>query len=496
MPQQGWTRRQVLGAGGSLAAGIVGLSMAGCSAEAASKTRPAVAPKVQRFISRPDLTPPVVTVHTNKIPDDPRCIFLNAPWTGAGHGGTMILDHRGDLVWFGSNSAAEHRMDFDAQTYQGKQVLTWYQGQVLGVGYGNGEAVVADSSYRTTHVIRAARGEHVDLHEFTITPQGTALVTAFQKMPADLRPVGGPASGQMLTGIAQEIDIATGKLLFEWNSWDHIGLTETYQKRSDQKAGTPFDYFHINSISLAPDGNLLIGARNTWAVYKVNRRTGEVIWRLGGKKSDFEMGPGTQFYWQHHSRLHGPDVMTIYDDGANPPEEKSSRALILAVDEKGMKVTLRRQFIHPHKNVLAMAMGSAQLLPGGGMFVGWGTSPYFSQFGPDGALLFDASVDKNAPSYRAFTHEWHGHPTAPPALAVRHRPGGATVYASWNGATEVASWKVLAGASDSALTLAGSARRNGFETAIRVPQKGPYFAVRAYSADGKPLGRSPVVKIA
>jgi hypothetical protein len=258
----------------------------------------------------------------------------------------------------------------------------------------------------------------------------------------------------------------------------------------------PFNYFHINSLAIDQDGDLLVSSRNTWTVYKISRTTGTIIWRMNGKKSDFTMGPGARFFWQHDVRPHGDGVLTVFDNGALPVEEQQSRALILAVGTSARHVTLTKAYVHPGRRMVAGAMGNAQLLPDGRMFVGWGTEPYFSEFAPGGRLLLDGSMSKGAPSYRAYTEHWAGRPAELPAAAARHRSGGATVYASWNGATDVASWTVLAGKTQTALTKVASARRTGFETAIAVRGPGPYFAVQPHDAAGQALSRSAPVKIA
>ena len=498
---EGWTRRQLLQRTGTAAAAAAGLGLVGCGTGNATPRQGTLAKNLQHFVSRPDLTPPKVTLrvdHGHQL----QYLFLGLANSGPGQGGAMIMDTTGELIWFAPDTGPyQSKMDFQRQVYRGRPVLTWFQGRVVAGGYGEGVAKIADDSYQITHTIRAHNGLQVDEHEFNITPQGTALVSAFHKQRYDLSRLGGPKHGWLLSGVAQEIDIATGKLLFEWDSLDHVGFDETYlpvQGGHGSKT-LPYDYFHINTIEDAGDGDLLIGARNTWCVYKVSRKTGQIVWRLNGKKSDFTMGPGSQFYWQHDTRLHDPDVLTVFDDGYDgvlPQDEKESRALILHVDYDEMLVTLRKQFIHPGERVLAKAMGNAQLLPGGGMFVGWGTNPYFSEFDADGKLVLDGELIKGDPTYRSFIGEWSGHPIELPAAAARHRSGGATVYASWNGATDVASWTVLAGTSQSGLTQAGSARKSGFETAIAVPSKGPYFAVQAHDAHGHALSRSAPVKIA
>jgi hypothetical protein len=496
-----WTRRQVLAQAGAAAAGAAGLGIAGCSsavspAGGAGSHAARAAGGLQHFVSRPDLTPPEVTLTRPGLSPGSRYTFLNAPWSGPGHGGSVIRDSRGDLIWLGANTPAHHRMDFTTQAYQGRAVLTWWEGEVTPGGWGLGAGVIADSSYRTIHTIHAARGLMADLHELFLTPEGTALITAYRHRTADLSSVGGPARGVVISGVAQEIDVATGRLLLEWDSLDHVPLTESYQEFSGGTTANPYNYFHINSIAVAPDGDLLISGRNTWAVYKVARRSGRIAWRLGGRKSDFRLGPGVRFYWQHDARPHGPAMLTLFDNGAAPARERRSRALSIHLDTRAMRATLAQAFTHPGRVLLANAMGSMQLLPGGRVFVGWGTEPYFSEFGPGGTLLLDGKITTGDPSYRAFSHQWAGRPAELPAAAARPAAaGGARVYASWNGATEVASWSVLAGPAASALAVAGSARRAGFETEVQVPGAGPWFAVEPRDASGRVLARSAPARL-
>lgn len=494
-------RRNLLRLAGASAAGAAGLGLAACAGKGPAQQALPTADVSHGYITRPDLTPPAITVTRHGLGADSRYIFLDAPYSGPGHGGALILDDRGDVVWFSPSTPAEHKLELNTQTYQGKPVLTWFQGLVT-EGYGQGVAVIADSSYKVRHVIHAANGLLADFHEFALTPQGTALITAYRKHPGkDLSSVGGPANGVLVSGVAQEIDVATGKLLFEWDSIDHVPITETQQKPTGGDGGhgtaaSPFNYFHINSITVDNDGDLLISSRNTWTIYKVKRdHAGTVVWRMGGKKSDFSMGPRTRFFWQHHVRQHPSGVLTLFDNGDAPQEEKRSRALILDVNYQRKHVTLRKAYTHPGVLLLANAMGSAQLLPDGRMFVGWGTEPYFSEFAADGRLLLDGAIIKGAPSYRAFTDDWTGHPADRPAAAARQHGHGATVYVSWNGATEVKRWTVYAGKSAKSLAEVGSAAKNGFETAIAVRDKGPYFAVGARDARGATLARSPVVRI-
>jgi hypothetical protein len=491
-PARGLTRRQLLTRAGAVAAGAAAVGIGGYAGVSSLGSPHRRAPLVQRFVSRPDLAPPALQV--TGAADASHHLFIAAANAGPGQGGAMILDPSGGLVWFGPDTSTERKMDFSTQTFGGQPVLTWWEGDVVD-GYGKGQAVIADTSYRVRHVVRAVGDDlMVDLHEFTLTPQGTALITAFRTSRTDLTSVGGSASDWVLSGVVQEIDVATGRLLFEWDSLDHVPVTDTYQAFTTHTQAKPFDYFHVNSIIPSDDGDLLVSARNTWAVYKIARPGGAIRWRLGGKNSSFAMGPGVRFYWQHHARPHPGGVLSLFDDGAAPKEEPQSRAILLDLDTTRMTASLYKQYVHPSR-VLTPAMGSAQVLPDGGMFVGWGSTPRFSQFTPDGKVVFDAQLPVNDPTYRAFSYPWSGHPLDSPAAAARSTSANsATVYASWNGATNVAAWTVLGGLSRSSLATVGAGLRTGFETEIVVASPGPYFAVVALDASGRALGRSAPVR--
>ena len=461
--------------------------------------------KVLHFVSRPDLTPPALTIAnygTAGASDPPYFILTPSgyPRTGPGTPGLMILDRHGGIVWYSPNtgfpaSKGMGRVDLKVQSYRGNPVLTWWEGQITR-GTGEGKAIIAGTSYRTIATVNAGDGLQADLHDFVISPQDTALVTANRPVTTDLSQVGGPARGVALSGVVQEIDIPSGRVLFEWSSIDYVPVTDTYVPFYGGTTAAPFDYFHVNSISVAPDGDLLLSARNTSTVYKVSRSTGQVAWRLGGKRSSFAMGPGATFWFQHHVLSQGRDTLSIFDDGGAPPaKEPQSRAILLSLNTGAMRATLRRSYAHP-AGLAAANQGSMQVLADGGVLVGWGNLPYFSQFTAEGALILDGQFPVGDQSYRAFTAAWTGHPTDKPAAAARVNPaGGSVVYASWNGATEVNTWAVLAGKTADALAKVGSQPRSGFETMITVNSAGPYFAVTALDVGNHVLGRSATVRI-
>jgi Arylsulfotransferase (ASST) len=477
------TRRRFLGAAASGAVWVALGSTLGCES-----AKPARAGQAWTFRSRPDLSPPVIEVTAQARDTAPGYIFVapkNGPGeAGPGQDGCLILDNTGQPIWFRPVAReAMDVMDFKVQNYRGRSVLTWWEGEHT--GYGQGEYVLLDRSYREVRRVRAGKGYESDHHEFLISPQDTALFTIYHKVPMDLSAIGGEKDAVVLDGIVQEVDIESGGVLFEWHSLEHVSLEESYDK--------PYDYFHVNSIDVEHDSNLLVSSRKTSTVYKIDRNTGEIIWRLGGKKSDFEMGPGTRFAYQHDARRQADDTITIFDNG-NMNEVEQSRGIVLELDEKAMTAKLVREYTHPDK-VRAATQGNVQVLPNSNVFVGWGSKPVLSEFASDGGLLFSAAFPAEGESYKAFRFPWSGQPDDAPALAaVRKRFGEVTLYASWNGATEVATWEVLAGSNPEGLEAVASAPRKGFETPITVETTEAYVGVRAKNGSGMVLGTSRAVK--
>jgi hypothetical protein len=391
-------------------------------------------------------------------------------------------------VWFHPTTPLT-AMNFRLALLKGKPVLTWWEGKAER-GLGRGYHVVMDSTYKVIARL-PSRGRPFGLHEFVVTQRGTALVIKHVVRPASLSSVGGPPRGEVIGCIVQELAIPSGRVLFEWRSLDHVAIEESYAPY----AGHAYDYFHINSIDVDADGNLLVSARNTWAVYKIHRKTGKVLWRLGGKRSDFRMGPGTRFAWQHDARHHDEGrLISIFDNSAEPPVARRSRAIVIALDRRARYAGLAREYAHP-RGLLAPFMGNAQVLRNGNVVVGWGGLPYITEFHRNGRVRFDARLPRGGMNYRAFRFPWVGRPQEPPRLVRRTVAGRRRLYVSWNGATEVAAWRVESGAGADQLDAAVTRPRQGFETSFPVPPSGRFAAAVALDVRGRVLGRSNTVRL-
>jgi hypothetical protein len=361
--------------------------------------------------------PPPVTVLTGHASRADGDIFISPtgdPTTYAN--GPEILTSTGKVVWFKAVPAGQEAADFRAQTYHGKPVLTWWQGTGLG-GVSTGTDYIYSDRYQQIATVQAGNGYSADGHEFLITPWNTALILIYTTATADLTSIGGPANQTVVNGIVQEISIKTGKVLFQWNSADHVPYSQSEQPLP-ASASTPWDWFHVNAVHVARDGSLLVDARNTWTTYDVSLRTGQIRWQLGGKDSTFALnaGPGQAldsaneiFAWQHDPEQVGRNTFTFFDnDSSGTPLLSYSRAVTVRLNFRAKVATLVAADNQP-EGLSAPSQGNAQTTGNGDLFVGWGALPYFSEFSRSGALLFNAEFPAGVNTYRAYQLPWPSH---------------------------------------------------------------------------------------
>jgi hypothetical protein len=463
--------------------------------------------EIQHYSTAPSLTPSSVSITTPAKPSATPGDLLLAPYQGDGTAGPMIAEQNGNLVWFHPLPTGEQATSLKVQQYDGKPVLTWWQGRILEVGFGQGEDVIYNTSYQRVGSVHAGNGYHADLHEFRLEPEGTAWIDMFDPIEANLSPYHGLSNGTITDSVIQEIDVKTGLVMWEWHALGHIPISESHNPAP--KASYPWDYVHINSISPGgagsdlqegaagadQPGNVLLSSRNTWTLYDVDLRSGAVRWRLGGEHSNFKLGPGTRTYWQHDAEWQPGGLISVFDNGSDPPKEKQSRGLLLDPNLQAHTVTLVKQFTNPTKTLLASSQGNLLTLPGGDWLMGYGGLPNFTEYDSSGHVLLDGTLGKNVQNFRTYLYPWSAQPPgAPSVLATPGAGGTIAVAVSWNGATEVASWQVLAGASPSALAPVASAAKTGFQTTIAAPTAGPYVAVRALDGAGTVIGTSATVK--
>jgi hypothetical protein len=413
-----------------------------------------------------------------------------------GQSGPLILDSKLQPVWFQPVQEKLVASNLSLQTYEGKPALAWWQGLVTSTGATeSGEDVVVNQHYQTVARLKATNGWVLTLHAIVISGQD-AWVTANKNIAKDLSNYGGAYNGALIDSAVQEYNLKTGKLLGSWDALDHIPLDDSYATVPTN--GFPWDAYHVNAIDLLGNGTFLVSMRNTWAAYLVDAATGKIEWTLGGRRSSFRFGPGAEFQWQHDVALTSPSTVTMFDDhccqltggGTRVPPTGPSRGLVLNLNQGTHVATLAAQYAGTSDEFESEYMGDMQPLSNGNVFIGWGSEPYFSEYSASGKLLLEANFPGNDLSYRSMVEQWVGLPLSSPVGAARQTGAKTTVYASWNGATQVVSWRVLGGSSAKRMAVVTSATRSGFETTIPVSQSYKSLEIQALDANGRVIGTS------
>jgi Arylsulfotransferase (ASST) len=489
-----------------------------CSALAAAALAPAAATATPpigayttkgayTFVSAPNLHPPKLhtdapTVSSKLAPGyfmTTNFKNLTSALPMVGEGGPLILDSHLQPVWFDPIGTNVVGSNLRAQMMDGKPVLSWWQGVISSTGATtSGEDVVVDQHYRTVATLKGQNGWVISTHEMMISGHD-AWVTSYRNVPLDLAPYGGLTNGVLTDAAVQEYNLENGQLLETWDALQHIPLTLSQTHPSPVAGLTgpiPWDAYHVNSIQLQGYGSFLVSMRNTWAAYMVGA-TGAIEWTLGGKDSSFALPLNAQFQWQHDVELHPGNVVSVFDDaccaitgpGTFGPPSGPSRGLVLKLNPSTHTGTLVSQYEHGG-GFNAAFLGDTQLLPDGNVLVGWGSQPYFSEYAKSGKLLLDAVWPTPNVNYRAYLQSWVGKPFFPPSGAAHSSHGKATLYASWDGATLLAGWNVLAGPGPKHLTVVAHGAKNGFETVIPLGANYKSFKVQALDGHGHVLGTS------
>jgi len=369
-----------------------------------------------------------------------------------------IYDTDGRLVW---TSAYERQQIYDlkVQTYNGQQYLTFWSGDDTVGGHGAGTIHMYDKNYQEFKKIRATNGKDADLHDFVITPNGTALLTIYARRDVDLTAVGKPFVGPVWDCYIQEVDMETGEAVFEWSALDHLKISSAMNEiGTDGENDVPWDWFHINSIDKDNKGNYLISSRFLQALIYIDGRTSEVIWIMGGKDNmfvDLSQGNATNFAYQHDARWADDyTAITMFDNAVDDLhlDRALTRGLKIKVDQEAMTAEIAAEYFNP-RQILGKSQGSYQTLPNGHVLLGYGDSAAFTEYAADGTVLCDVHFSpesrysfSDVMSYRVHKYEWHGWPlTIPVSVLDQSDDREWRVFVSWNGATEVKEW-ILEGA--------------------------------------------------
>ncbi|RFU33836.1 hypothetical protein B7463_g2515, partial [Scytalidium lignicola] len=451
--------------------------------------------------SEPDIKAPLFNItHYDEGTISPGYWFID-PYDGLGtrrsktlaslfQVGAHMYDNRGELVWSGA-AVFENRNSFDFKVIQinGTSHLSLILAE-------NGErdmdlrgaGIIMDSQYTVQQKVHMPDSSNFNMHEFNVIEDGhSALVITWVPKWQSLEPQQDTARYAWVANSGfQEIDLRTNKVIFDWNSLDHIDVSTsrslTAGGATSQQA---WDWIHINSIDKDANGDYLVSARHTSTIYKVSGRDGSIIWQLGGNNSSFVHEDGFNFSFQHDARFrenNSTHTIISFLDNASNGQEAFATANISSV----LYTDLR---------------GSVQELPNSNIFVCWSDNGYISEFTSSGELALEAKfMSERFVVYRAYKFNFTGLPLYPPA--VKAYAFGTTTetittvfYVSWNGATEVTEWQFHGnGIGEPEFHLIGSTKKEGFETMYMSAGYQKYVYVEALDVQGISLGRSEVVE--
>jgi len=305
----------------------------------------------------------------------------------------MILDNASDVVF----SRPVGTMSTDLKV-QPNGHLTYYDGVRKCF-------LELDNTYAVVDSFRAVNGFTTDVHDFVLLPNGHALILAQEGRFIDMRKIveGGSWTAWVIGSAIQELD-RNKNVVFQWRSLDYIPVTDATH---ENLKALQIDYIHSNALDVDTDGNILLCSRHLDEVTKIDRETGKIIWRLGGKGNQFTFtNDPIGFSHQHSARRTPAGTILLFDNG-NFHAPRLSRAVEYAIDDSAKTATLVWEYRHA-PDVYAPAMASVQRLENGNTLIGWGaaSSPAVTEVRPDGSVALEMEFPDNIISYRAFRFPW------------------------------------------------------------------------------------------
>lgn len=417
--------------------------------------------------------------------------------------GAHIFDHQGHLIWSGIDATGGAGQT-DVQglhicQYRGENYLCAWAGHRRGM-HGSGLGLIINQHYEVVKTVQSCSATaSADMHEFILTADNTAIITVYQPQYHQGR--------WILNSLFQEVALDDGRCVFEWSALDHIDLNESYVPidsyalvGSGTNQARAWDYCHINSVEKLCNGDFLVSLRHTDTILRISGNDGRILWRLNGKKTDFEM-VGTSFRRQHMARVMEEEanhtIISLFNNDSDGFTAKGQVAtgVVVRVDHSNNTATEVTQFRVPaYLTKQSKGMGSHQQLRNGNHFVGYGTDSAMTEHHPNGSLLWAAHLPWRSWNYRAFKDAWIGLPKSPPALWTYARSNSSPIafHASWNGATNVSHWKFYGASSRyGPFAQAGSTVKTGFETSLLGDRFYPFAFAEACSEEGS-LGRSVI----
>ncbi|KAK5166728.1 uncharacterized protein LTR77_008272 [Saxophila tyrrhenica] len=478
-------------------------------------------PGLARYVSRPDLAAPIWDVKVYHEDQVAPGYWFVAPYKAINQvdterswvGPHMYDGKTGELVWSGSTSyffTQGNVEDFRLSNVRGKTMLTL-------MSAGKGLAVILGTDYQMSETKHVDAPRNVNTHELNFVENGTrALVIKSHPMEASKeisKKVGYNGHCKAAFDGFEEYNTDTWETTFDWRSYGKVGLEESTLDDGSisNKCQHNWDFIHSNSVDKTPEGDYYWSSRHCDTIFKISGKDGHIIWRLGGKNSDFKhIGEDMVFSRQHNIRWRSQNdthtIVSILDNAkgidVQKPTWENSRGMLIALDEKNMIASVIQVYDHPDgKGGYAPRRGNYQVLENGNIFMGWSEKAQQSEHTSDGKLVMEASFKAEwLGSYRNYKFSYVGHPIEPPvahsqAYGTPNNSTTTAVHVSWNGATEVAQWNLYRTVANGQVEiLVSTVERLGFETVLAYGGYASYIIAEALNQNGTVIGRSSVTK--
>lgn len=392
-------------------------------------------------------------------------IFMNN-WGGPPY--NIIFDNSGNPIWY--HKYPDRRRDFKVQK---NGLLT----MLVRTNYPFGEGFIGmDQTYTVVDSFHAVNGYGTDEHELQVLEDGHYLLLGRRETVVDMSQYveGGRTNATVREAVIQEFT-PEHELIFQWRAWDHFDIADTYVPSENELTGSYIRFPHMNAIDIDDDGNIVLSSRHLSEVTKINRQTGEIIWRLGGPKNQFTFindplnGPENQ----HDVRALGNGRYTVFDNGNehNPPV---SRAVEYEVNTEDMTATLVWEF-RDNPDKYTHWMGNHQRLPNGNRLINWadGSLPKITEVRENGELAFEMWWQGYIHTYRVFRFPWQGKAKKPYLVLEPHKESIHLIFNKF-GDQDVDYYNIYAGPSPETSTLLDTARTT-FKSLTNLENQQRYF---------------------
>ncbi len=287
----------------------------------------------------------------------------------------LVIDNTGRVVWYRRFPKKGPGLNFIAQP--NGRFAARPQNEPTELGHW----VEVDPLGSVTRELGCARGLPPRLHDFIAERDGSYWLLCDETRTMDLTGVGGVAAAAVTGTVVQHLS-AGGALLFDWSPFDHFAITDGDPA---ERRGASVNWTHGNAIDFDGDGNLIVSFRNLSEVTKIDVRTGDVLWRLGGRRNEFTFvdTPTPSFLGQHSARAYAPGALMLLDNVGDPTE---SRAEWYTIDERTRTARLVQS--HGTPGVITLIGGSVQSLPGDRTLVSFGTAGRVEEYDAAGRVVW------------------------------------------------------------------------------------------------------------